>query len=101
MFDTSLYHRAMAEALRHPLLFASISGAHLYGFPSPDSDVDLRGCHVLPARALLGLHPPKPTLNRTWTVDGGEIDLVSHDLSSSSSCSCSRMATTWSSSFRR
>ena len=80
MFDTSLYHRAMAEALRHPLLFASISGAHLYGFPSPDSDVDRRGCHVLPARALLGLHPPKPTLNRTWTVDGGEIDLVSHDL---------------------
>jgi uncharacterized protein len=26
-----------------PLLFATISGAHLYGFPSPDSDFDLRG----------------------------------------------------------
>jgi len=24
-------------------LFATISGAHLYGFPSPDSDYDLRG----------------------------------------------------------
>ncbi|NEO00451.1 MAG: nucleotidyltransferase, partial [Moorea sp. SIO3I7] len=22
----------------HPLLFATLSGAHLYGFPSPDSD---------------------------------------------------------------
>ncbi|MDJ0688801.1 MAG: nucleotidyltransferase domain-containing protein [Xenococcaceae cyanobacterium MO_188.B32] len=27
----------------YPLLFATISGAHLYGFPSPDSDYDLRG----------------------------------------------------------
>ncbi len=29
----------------YPLLFATISGAHLYGFPSPDSDFDLRGAH--------------------------------------------------------
>jgi hypothetical protein len=35
----------------YPLIFATISGAHLYGFPSPDSDFDLRGCHVLPAAA--------------------------------------------------
>jgi len=27
----------------YPLLFAIISGSHLYGFPSPDSDYDLRG----------------------------------------------------------
>jgi uncharacterized protein len=32
----------------YPLLFATISGAHLYGFPSPDSDYDLRGVHILP-----------------------------------------------------
>ncbi len=25
----------------YPLLFATVSGAHLYGFPSPDSDFDL------------------------------------------------------------
>ena len=76
----SHYRTGIASAVPHPLLFASISGAHLYGFPSPDSDVDLRCCHVLPARTLLGLHPPKPTASRTWTVDGVEIDLVSHDL---------------------
>ncbi len=29
----------------YPLLFATISGAHLYGFPSADSDFDLRGVH--------------------------------------------------------
>jgi hypothetical protein len=36
-------------------VFATISGAHLYGFASPDSDVDLRGAFLLPARAVLGL----------------------------------------------
>ena len=44
-----------------PPVFATISGAHLYGFASPDSDVDLRGAFLLPAREMLGLHPPKET----------------------------------------
>ena len=49
--------RLGAEAARHPypLLFATVSGAHLYGFPSPDSDFDLRGVHVLPLREVVGL----------------------------------------------
>ncbi len=29
-------------------VFLTISGAHLYGFPSADSDIDLRGAHLLP-----------------------------------------------------
>ena len=29
--------RAIAEAVPHRLLFATVTGAHLYGFPSPDS----------------------------------------------------------------
>jgi len=37
----------------YPLLFATISGAHLYGFPSPDSDFDLRGPHVLPLEKVV------------------------------------------------
>jgi hypothetical protein len=36
----------IVAAQPYPLLFATISGAHLYGFPSPDSDYDLRGAHV-------------------------------------------------------
>ena len=47
-------HRIVA-AQPYPLLFATISGAHLYGFPSPDSDYDLRGAHVLPLDAVVGL----------------------------------------------
>ncbi len=31
------------EQLPYPLVFVTISGAHLYGFPSSDSDYDLRG----------------------------------------------------------
>ncbi|MFF2197113.1 DNA polymerase beta superfamily protein [Streptomyces sp. NPDC058157] len=63
-----------------PLLFATVSGAHLYGFPSRDSDVDLRGAHLLPPRALLGLREPEETRTRMWDEDGVELDLVTHDL---------------------
>jgi len=38
----------IVAAQPYPFSFATISGAHLYGFPSPDSDFDLRGAHVLP-----------------------------------------------------
>jgi hypothetical protein len=45
--------RRIVAAQPFPLLFAAISGAHLYGFPSPDSDFDLRGAHVLPVERAL------------------------------------------------
>ncbi|MFD8807786.1 DNA polymerase beta superfamily protein [Streptomyces sp. NPDC059597] len=64
----------------HPLLFATVSGAHLYGFPSRDSDVDLRGVHLLPAADLVGLREPEETRSRDWVRDGVEMDLVTHDL---------------------
>ena len=60
-------------------VFATISGAHLYGFASPDSDVDLRGAFLLPARAVLGLYPPAETITieDKSTVD---LDWVAHDI---------------------
>ncbi|MFG1679037.1 DNA polymerase beta superfamily protein [Nonomuraea sp. NPDC049269] len=64
----------------YPLVFATVSGAHLYGFPSADSDVDLRGVHVLPLREIVGLRTGPATLDRTWTRDRVEVDLVTHDL---------------------
>lgn len=63
-----------------PVLFATVSGAHLYGFPSRDSDVDLRGVHLLPAADLVGLREPAETRSRMWVRDGVELDLVTHDL---------------------
>jgi predicted nucleotidyltransferase len=64
----------------YPLLFATVSGAHLYGFPSRDSDVDLRGVHVLAAAEVVGLRTGPETLDRTWFENEAEVDLVTHDL---------------------
>ncbi len=64
----------------YPLLFATISGAHLYGFPSPDSDYDLRGVHILPVREVIGLDPGSETIEVSAVRDGLEIDLVTHDV---------------------
>jgi predicted nucleotidyltransferase len=63
----------------YELLFVTVSGAHLYGFPSVDSDVDLRGVHVLPVSEVVGLRQGPETLDRMWTRNGAEIDLVTHD----------------------
>src|SRR5947207_4408226 len=63
----------------YPLMFVTISGAHLYGFPSPDSDYDLRGVHVLPLRGVLGLDVSDETVESSGVRDGLEIDLVTHD----------------------
>ncbi|TDE28944.1 hypothetical protein E1295_42195 [Nonomuraea mesophila] len=64
----------------YPPVFATVSGAHLYGFPSADSDVDLRGARLLPVAEVAGLRHGPETLERTWTRDGVEVDLVTHDL---------------------
>nr|WP_117211152.1 nucleotidyltransferase domain-containing protein [Allorhizocola rhizosphaerae] len=64
----------------YPLVFATISGAHLYGFASVDSDVDMRGVHVLPAEQVVGLSHGEDTLQHMGTRDGVELDLVTHDL---------------------
>ena len=60
-------------------LFITISGAHLYGFPSPDSDFDIRGCHLMPLPEALSLKAPRETRQYTGIEDGREIDFVSHD----------------------
>jgi uncharacterized protein len=67
--------------LPEKFVFVTISGAHLYGFPSRDSDIDLRGAHLLPVRKLIGLKEPEETAELTGgMIDGVEVDCVSHDL---------------------
>src|SRR4051812_11807925 len=74
--------RLTTAVRQHPylLLFATISGAHLYGFPSPDSDYDLRGVHILPVREVVGLYPARETVERSSVDEGLELDLVTHDV---------------------
>lgn len=62
------------------LLFATISGAHLYGFPSADSDFDVRGVHLTPLSQLLALQAPPDTHTVMEQVDGLELDLVTHEV---------------------
>ncbi len=63
----------------YPLVFVTISGAHLYGFPSPDSDFDLRGVHLLPLKTVIGLKEGQQTVAKEEIHDGLEIDLVTHE----------------------
>jgi hypothetical protein len=74
--------RLLAEVHRqpYPLLFVTISGAHLYGFPSPDSDYDLRGVHILPVRDVIGLDAKHETIEVSQMRDDLELDLVTHDV---------------------
>ena len=66
-------HRIVA-AQQYPLLFATISGAHLYGFPSPDSDFDLRGSHILPLEKVAGLEVRDETVEDSRVIEGLEMD---------------------------
>ena len=70
----------IARSQPYPLLFTTISGAHLYGFPSPDSDYDLRGVHILPAKEVIGLYSAQETIEVSEIKSGLQIDLVTHDV---------------------
>jgi uncharacterized protein len=78
MFDLKTW-RTYIETLPIQPLFVTVSWAHLYGFESPDSDVDLRGCHLLPLREVVGLRKLNETFERSGIHNGIEVDLVSHD----------------------
>ena len=50
VMDGVLAHESAQR--RHVVI--SLSGAHAYGFPSPDSDLDLKCVHLAPTESLLG-----------------------------------------------
>lgn len=68
------------ESAKRAHLVVSLSGAHAYGFPSPDSDFDLKAIHMVPTRELLGLgSEPKPA-ERLEVIEGVEVDYSSNEL---------------------
>jgi predicted nucleotidyltransferase len=76
-------HQYLVDEVRaqpYPLIFIRVSGAHLYGFPSVDSDFDLRGGHVIPAKEILGLRPVRETIEGKTESAGLEIETVTHDI---------------------
>lgn len=75
--------RARRFLAAHPppgeLLLCGVTGAHYYGFPSADSDVDLKGIHLAPLRSLLGLDAPPETHDVLTIFEGVEHDLTTHE----------------------
>lgn len=76
----------IASSQPYPLMFATLSGSHLYGFPSPDSDYDLRGVHILPLAELVSLYLRQETIEVTDLSGEIELDLVPTTRGSSSAC---------------
>jgi len=73
--------RSLAERAaerRHVVVY--LSGAHAYGFPSPDSDLDLKCVHVAPTGDLVGLEVLEGAAERTEVVEGVELDYGSNEL---------------------
>lgn len=79
MLDMESLQGVVSQLAYRPL-FVTVSGAHLYGFPSADSDVDLRGCHRLPLEKVIGLDPADHTYEHKVDHDGLEIEVVTHDV---------------------
>src|SRR4051794_3738498 len=73
------FEQVLAE-FPYPLVFVTVSGSHLYGFPSVDSDFDLRGSHLLPGERFWGLDEPRETEEPKSETEAGPVEVVSHDL---------------------
>lgn len=78
MIDESIVNPYL-DAHPSPVLFVTVSGSHLYGFSSRDSDYDIRGCHLTSASELLRLNPPRETYEVLDRESPIEMDLVTHD----------------------
>ncbi len=79
--QATVARRALEEECGHRHhLVVYLSGAHAYGFPSPDSDVDLKAVHVLPTHSFVGLSRPKLHKDRFEIIDGVEIDYTSNEI---------------------
>ncbi|MFB9178353.1 DNA polymerase beta superfamily protein [Dactylosporangium sucinum] len=70
----------VVDELAYPVVFATVSGAHLYGFASVDSDLDLRACHLLPLAEVVGLHTGPETVQSGGERDCMELDVVAQEL---------------------
>ncbi len=59
------------------VLFAIESGSRAWGFPSPDSDYDVRFFYVRPLSHYMGLTPPRDVIERKidglWDVNGWDL----------------------------
>jgi len=55
---------------RNEIVYLCISGSHLYGYASEDSDIDVRGCYVMPLDRALGIGHTRYSLERNTNLPG-------------------------------
>ena len=82
MDDVSEFQKITSE-IDKKFIFVTVSGAHLYGFDSFNSDLDLRGVHIPDVAESLRYSTKKDTFEAMWdshAVFSNEIDIVSHSL---------------------
>ncbi len=64
----------------HDLLFVTVSGSHLYGFESRDSDIDLRGAFVMPFAEHAGIFNKRETIEKRNDERGVLVETSLHDI---------------------
>jgi hypothetical protein len=78
--DIAKGRRFLVQGAAPNPLVVGVTGAHYYGFPSPDSDLDLKGIHVAPTAAVVSLTPPTTAVDFLGFFEGLEIDYTSNEL---------------------
>jgi hypothetical protein len=63
---------------KNQMVYASVGGAHLYGWNDDSSDVDIHGCFITPLENIIGLHKPRDVIERRDTP--GNFDVVLFEL---------------------
>lgn len=63
-------------------IFVALTGSHLYGFPSEDSDYDIRGCYASSLEKVLGIKRNEEHLGEFKQKPPLELDISMHELKS-------------------
>ena len=61
-------------------IYIVVSGSHLYGFPSKDSDIDIRCCHIRDTKTSFRLQKGSDVLQWKDEIDGKEIEFESQEI---------------------
>ncbi len=63
------------------IVYLNVSGSHLYGYAHKDSDIDVRGCYIMPLDRILGIGHTKYVVERNLKLPGTPlIDVQVYDI---------------------